>query len=73
MILSRKVRLRPTPEQESKLWQSVGTARYIYNYTLAKQEENYKSGGKCHNIRSTKTRIETKNNNISGFGCGVII
>jgi putative transposase len=42
MILSRKVRLRPTPEQESKLWQSVGTARYIYNYTLAKQEENYK-------------------------------
>ena len=34
MILSRKVRLRPTPEQESKLWQSVGTARYIYNYTL---------------------------------------
>ncbi len=46
MILSRKVRLRPTPEQESKLWQSVGTARYIYNYTLAKQEENYKSGGK---------------------------
>ena len=46
MILSKKVRLKPTPEQESKLWQSVGTARFIYNYTLAKQEENYKSGGK---------------------------
>lgn len=37
-----KVRIYPTKEQEQKLWQSVGTARFIYNYTLAKQEENYK-------------------------------
>lgn len=41
MILAKKVRIYPTKEQEQKLWQSVGTARFIYNYTLAKQEENY--------------------------------
>ncbi|MDS0526490.1 transposase [Clostridium sp. SHJSY1] len=46
MILGNKVRLYPTKEQEQKLWQSVGTARFIYNWTLAKQEENYKTGGK---------------------------
>ena len=46
MILGKKVRLYPTKEQEGKLWQSVGTARFIYNWTLAKQEENYKNGGK---------------------------
>ncbi len=46
MILSKKVRLYPTPLQEQKLWQSVGTARFIYNWTLARQEENYKNGGK---------------------------
>ena len=46
MILAKKVRLYPTKEQEQKLWQSVGTARFIYNYTLAKQEENHKNGGK---------------------------
>lgn len=46
MILGNKVRLYPTKEQEQKLWQSVGTARFIYNWTLAKQEENYKNGGK---------------------------
>ena len=46
MILAKKVRLYPTKEQEQKLWQSVGTARFIYNYTLAKQEENYKNSGK---------------------------
>ena len=45
MILSRKVRLHPSQLQEQKLWKSVGTARFIYNWTLAKQEENYKNGG----------------------------
>lgn len=46
MILSKKVRLYPTSEQEQKMWQSVGTARFIYNWTLNRQEENYKSGVK---------------------------
>ena len=46
MILTKKIRLYPTGEQEQKLWQSVGTARFIYNWTLAKQEENYHNGGK---------------------------
>ena len=46
MILAKKVRIYPTKEQEQKLWQSVGTARFIYNYTIAKQEENYRNGGK---------------------------
>ena len=46
MILAKKVRIYPTKEQEQKLWQSIGTARFIYNYTLAKQEENYRNGGK---------------------------
>lgn len=46
MILAKKVRLYPSEMQEQKLWQSVGTARFIYNWTLARQEENYKNGGK---------------------------
>ena len=46
MIMGKKVRIRPTKEQEQKLWQSVGTARFVYNWTLARQEENYKNGGK---------------------------
>lgn len=46
MILAKKVRLKPTPEQERQLWKSVGTARWAYNWTLAKQEENYRNGGK---------------------------
>ena len=46
MILAKKIRLYPTEEQEQKLWQSVGTARFIYNWTLNRQEENYKNGDK---------------------------
>ena len=46
MILSKKVRLYPTKNQEENLWKSVGTARFIYNWTLARQEENYKNDGK---------------------------
>lgn len=46
MILSKKIRIIPNVKQEQQLWKSVGTARFIYNWTLAKQEENYKNGGK---------------------------
>lgn len=41
-----KVRLRPTNTQLIKLFQSSGTHRFIYNWTLAKQQENYKDGNK---------------------------
>lgn len=46
MMLAKKVRIKPNKGQELQLWKSVGTARWAYNWTLAKQEENYKNGGK---------------------------
>ena len=46
MITSIKVRLEPNNNQNTKLFQCAGTARFIYNWTLARQEENYKNGGK---------------------------
>ena len=49
MITALKVRLEPNNKQMSKLFQSAGTARWAYNWTLAKQEENYKNGGRFIN------------------------
>ena len=46
MMISVKIRLEPNNKQISKLFQCSGTARFIYNWTLAKQEENYNNGGK---------------------------
>ena len=56
MILAKKIRLYPTEEQEEKLWQSVGTARFIYKWTLNRQEENYKDG--CKFIKDNDLRKE---------------
>ena len=57
MILAKKVRLKPTNEQEIKMWKSSGTARYIYNWTLARQEENYKRGGQFISDRTLRKEI----------------
>ncbi len=46
MMIALRVRLEPNNYQKSRLFQSAGVARWAYNWTLAKQEENYKSGGK---------------------------
>ncbi len=35
MILTKKVRLLPTENQIKQLYKSAGTARFIYNWTLA--------------------------------------
>lgn len=46
MIRAKKVRLRPTKDQEKQLWQSAGTARWIFNWTLKMQERNHRLSGK---------------------------
>ncbi len=38
--------LLPNNKQQTKLFQSAGTSRWAYNWTLVKQQENYKNGGK---------------------------
>ena len=61
MILSKKTRIVPTKEQEHLLWKSVGTARFIYNWTLARQEENYKKGSKFisdNDLRKELTQLK---------------
>lgn len=42
MKLAKKIRLKPTKEQEELLRKSAGTARFIYNYALAKQKQSEK-------------------------------
>ena len=61
MILAKKIRLKPNKNQEILLWQSVGTARFIYNWTLARQKENYENGGKFlsdNNLRKEITQLK---------------
>ncbi len=46
MIKAIKVMLLPNNKQKTKLFQYANTARFAYNWTIAKEQENYKSGGK---------------------------
>lgn len=46
MIKAYRIRLYPTKEQESLMWQHIGACRYVWNWMLAKQEELYEQGEK---------------------------
>lgn len=46
MIKSVKIRLIPNKIQESLLYKSANISRFVYNWTLNKQIENYKNGEK---------------------------
>ncbi|WAW11915.1 transposase [Staphylococcus phage SAP6] len=55
-MITKKVRLKPTKQQKLKLCKSAGIARFIYNWTIAKQQENYEQGKKF--IQDTVLRKE---------------
>ena len=46
MIKTLKIKLKPNNKQQTKMFQFCGAKRFAYNWTIAKQQENYKNGGK---------------------------
>lgn len=42
MLMTKKIRLKPTPEQEILFRKSAGVARWAYNFFLSEQERTYK-------------------------------
>lgn len=46
MIKTIKIQLNPNNKQLTKLFQYAGCSRFAYNWTLAKEQENYKQGNK---------------------------
>ena len=49
MIRTIKVMLCPNNKQSTKMFQTAGAARFAYNWALAYEDENHKSGGKFIN------------------------
>lgn len=63
MKIGKKVRLYPNAEQEHLMWKSAGTARFIYNWTLNREQESYKNGTgflKDKVIRKEITQLKKK-------------
>ena len=46
MVKAIRVMLIPNNEQNTKMFQYAGAARFAYNWALAKEKDNYEKGGK---------------------------
>jgi putative transposase len=45
-IKAHKIRLNPTPEQETYCWRAAGTRRFVFNWGLAEWQRQYEAGEK---------------------------
>ena len=66
MILSLKIKLHPTKEQEQLMWQSAGVSRYIYNWGLALKKQKYEEENINLNIADLRKEL-TKFKKTSGL------
>lgn len=46
MLKAYKIELKPTTEQIEKINKTIGVCRFIYNFYIAHNKENYQNGGK---------------------------
>jgi putative transposase len=63
MIKSIKVMLIPNNKQITKLFKYANTARFAYNWTIAREQENYKQGNKFlsdNDLRKEFTQLKKK-------------
>lgn len=61
MIKTIRVMLLPNNKQKTKLFQYAGASRWAYNWTLVKQQDNYKNGGKFisdNDLRKELTQLK---------------
>ena len=67
IILTRRIRLKPTPEQEVLFMKSAGVARWAYNYFLSENErayQEYLDNGKIGERYIKETAIRKHINNV---------
>ena len=63
MITSIKVRLHPNNKQLTKLFQYARCSRFAYNWTIARERENYEQGNKFlsdNELRKEFTRLKNQ-------------
>lgn len=61
MIKGYKIRLLPTPEQEQDLFKSANTSRYVWNWGLAYQMNQFKETGKilsAYDLKKVLTQLK---------------
>lgn len=67
MIISKKIRLKPTPEQEIQFCKSCGVARWSYNFLLSEKQrvyDEYISNGKIGKKDIKESEVRKYINNV---------
>lgn len=78
MIMARKIRLLPTPEQEKLFFKSAGTARFAHNYFVRRMKEHHEQTGSWFiresSIRKELTQLKKSEDYawLKEVGCNVI-
>eukprot|EP00831_Metopus_contortus_P070678 TRINITY_DN6455_c0_g1_i2.p3 TRINITY_DN6455_c0_g1~~TRINITY_DN6455_c0_g1_i2.p3 ORF type:complete len:173 (-),score=14.94 TRINITY_DN6455_c0_g1_i2:34-552(-) len=67
MIKSINIRLYPTKEQISLMYKHIGSMRFVYNWALAKQMDNYKANSKKLSVTELGKEL-TILKNTEGYG-----
>ena len=65
LIETIKVQLRPNNKQLTKLFQYAGCSRFAYNWTISREQENYKQGNKFlsdNELRKEFTQLKKQEN-----------
>lgn len=65
LIETIKVQLRPNNKQLTKLFQYAGCSRFAYNWTISREQENYKQGNKFlqdSELRKEFTQLKKQEN-----------
>src|SRR5262250_3000958 len=57
MLRAHKIRLNPTPEQETYFRKAAGTARFSYNWGLREIKDALDAGRKPENVLNLKARF----------------
>ncbi len=57
-----KIRIFPNKEQKEIIKQHIGASRFMYNYMVNLQQENYNNGGKLLNHFDMNKKLTTVRN-----------
>lgn len=66
MIKTLKIKLKSNNKQQTKMFQFCGAKRFAYNWALAREQENYKNGGKFisdNDLRKEFTQFKQQEEN----------
>ncbi|MFQ9344943.1 MAG: helix-turn-helix domain-containing protein [Coprococcus sp.] len=69
MVKAIKVMLIPNNVQKTKMFQYAGASRFAYNWTLAREKENYEKVANSFQIQNSEKNLQSSDILMNTHGC----